>query len=371
MTRPQAIPALTSIRGIAAWWVVLYHFREHLPSRCPEWLLALTAHGYLAVDLFFILSGFVLALNYVESLPGNLAGATGFYRLRFARIYPLHFVILMLFLLNPLAIALFSASGDTSLYRWDYFVLSLFLVQNWGFTTELAWNVPAWSISTEAFAYLFFPLAAVVMRRGIVTASSTLLVMAALLIVLATQAMDGSLGGDITGFGLTRCSLEFLLGMMVWRLRDRLGFATPLLSQAAILLAAGFSLAYALLPIGDALVMPAAFALLVFGLADPLARPGIWLNARWLETLGLISYSTYLSHHFISDWVKFLLVRPSIPGWIPLPAYLILVALASIVLYRMVEVPARDWLRSLGGQRAVGKFTRCSKNKQQARSGPH
>ena len=94
MTRPQAIPALTSIRGIAAWWVVLYHFREHLPSGCPEWLLALTAHGYLAVDLFFILSGFVLALNYAESLPGDLAGATGFYRLRFARIYPLHFVIL-------------------------------------------------------------------------------------------------------------------------------------------------------------------------------------------------------------------------------------------------------------------------------------
>ena len=113
MSRPQVIPALTSLRGIAAWWVVLYHFREYLPSRWPEWLMALTAHGYLAVDLFFILSGFVLALNYAESFRDSLAGAAGFYRLRLARIYPLHFVMLTMFLLNPLAIALFSASGDT------------------------------------------------------------------------------------------------------------------------------------------------------------------------------------------------------------------------------------------------------------------
>jgi peptidoglycan/LPS O-acetylase OafA/YrhL len=355
MSRPQVIPALTSIRGIAAWWVVLYHFRQYLPAGSPDWLSALTAHGYLAVDLFFILSGFVLALNYAESFRGSLAGATNFYQLRFARIYPLHFVMLMLFLLNPLAIALFSAGGDTSAYGWDYFVLSLFLVQNWGFSTELAWNVPAWSISTEVFAYLVFPFAAVLMRRVIMTVGSALLVMMAFLIALAlaAQAAGGSLGDDIPAFGLTRCCLQFLLGMLVWRLRDRIGFATPRLSHAAILLAAGLILAYVLLPIGDALVIPTAFALLVFGLADPLARPGIWLNASWLEILGLISYSTYLSHFFIRSWVKFVLVRPGIPEWIPLLVYLLLVALASIVLYRMVEVPARHWLRGLTGSGAI------------------
>jgi peptidoglycan/LPS O-acetylase OafA/YrhL len=354
MSRPQVIPALTSIRGIAAWWVVLYHFREYLPAPSPEWLLALIARGYLAVDLFFILSGFVLALNYAESFQANLAGAVGFYRLRLARIYPLHFVMLTLFLLNPLAIALFSANGDTSHYGSDYFVLSLFLVQNWGFSTELAWNVPAWSISTEFFAYLFFPLVAMLMGRVIVTVGSALFVTAALLMALAiaAQAAGGSLGDDIPGFGLTRCCLQFMLGMLVWRLRNRFGFTTPRLSRATILLAAGLILSYVLLPISDALVMPAAFALLVFGLADARARTGIWLNASWLQTAGLISYSTYLSHFFIRSWVKFVLVRPGIPEWMPLLVYLLLVALASIVLYRMVEVPGRYWLRSLGRQRA-------------------
>lgn len=355
MTRPPVVPALTSVRGIAAWWVVLYHFRERLPSLGSEWLLSVIAHGYLAVDLFFILSGFVLALNYAEEFRerGSLAGAVGFYRLRFARIYPLHLVMLMLFLLNPLAISLFSASGDTSAYPWDYFVLSLFLVQNWGFSGAMAWNVPAWSISTEIFAYLFFPLAAMLLARIIVTVGATLLAGVAVLmaISLAAQAVGGSLGNNIEGFGLVRCCLQFVLGMLVWRLRDRLGFATPRLSHAAILIAIGLILAYALLPIGDALVIPAAFALVVFGLADSRARTGVWLNASWLQTAGLISYSTYLSHYFIRDWVKFVLVRPDIPQWVALVVYLLLVALASIVLYRMVEVPGRTWLRGLGGQR--------------------
>ena len=97
------------------------------------------------------------------------------------------------------------------------------------------------------------------MGRVIVTVGAALLVMAALLVTLAlaAQAAGGSLGVDITGFGLTRCCLQFLLGMLVWRLRDALGFATPRLRHAAILLAASLILTYMLLPIGDALVMPA------------------------------------------------------------------------------------------------------------------
>jgi peptidoglycan/LPS O-acetylase OafA/YrhL len=196
---------------------------------------------------------------------------------------------------------------------------------------------------------------------------AALLVMAALLIVLVigAQAAGGSLGDDIPGFGLTRCCLQFLIGMLVWRLRDRLGFTTPRVSRAAIPLAATLILAYVLVPIGDALVMPAAFALLVFGLADPLARPGIWLNASLLEKLGLISYSTYLSHVFIKIWVKFALVRPGIPEWVPLLVYLLFVALASIVLYRMIEVPGRRWLRS-PAVNAASRSARRLKNERLA-----
>ncbi len=181
--------------------MVLYHFREYLPSRSPEWLSGLSAQGYLAVDLFFILSGFVLALNYAESFRDSLAGAAGFYWLRFARIYPLHFVMLTLFLLNPLAVALFSASGDTSEYRWDYFLLSLFLAPELGLLDRASLecsrlvdqhrSLRLSLLSPPPLSLSLFPpppppppFAAFLIGRVIVTIRSALLAMAALLMAL-------------------------------------------------------------------------------------------------------------------------------------------------------------------------------------------
>ena len=98
---PDAIPALTGIRGLAAWWVVLYHFRETYPDDPLHIAGRVMAHGYLAVDFFFELSGFILALNYLHVFR-NLSSrqAVQFLGLRLARIYPLHIFMLILFLLN-------------------------------------------------------------------------------------------------------------------------------------------------------------------------------------------------------------------------------------------------------------------------------
>src|SRR5207253_1604119 len=80
-----------------------------------------------------------------------------FFVARFARIYPLHAFMMAVLLLNPLA-QLFSRAGlDDARYDPSYFFLSLLMIQNWGFTGHLAWNIPAWSISTEWFAYFLFP----------------------------------------------------------------------------------------------------------------------------------------------------------------------------------------------------------------------
>ncbi|MFL5337706.1 MAG: acyltransferase family protein, partial [Geminicoccaceae bacterium] len=154
--------ALTSIRGIAAWWVVLFHLRLLLAPWLPSAAIALLDQGNLAVDLFFVLSGFVIALNYGDRLASGRATPTradiaDFLFRRFARIYPLHLLILLGFA------AYFGAAillGSATVAEQDpgYFLASLFLVQNWGFLHALKWNVPAWSISTEACAYLLFPL---------------------------------------------------------------------------------------------------------------------------------------------------------------------------------------------------------------------
>src|SRR3954454_8569619 len=107
-TRP--ITPLTSIRGIAAWWVVVYHFREALPGGVPTAFVAFASQGYLAVDLFFVLSGFVIAFNYFDDFQEfRFSKYISFLGLRISRIYPLHFTMLLLFLSIPLAIVTFSA----------------------------------------------------------------------------------------------------------------------------------------------------------------------------------------------------------------------------------------------------------------------
>src|SRR3954454_5117621 len=132
---------LTAIRGLAAWWVVLFHLRFLLAPWIPAAALAALARGNLAVDLFFILSGFVMALNYGERIGAGGAAAYGdFLFRRFARIYPLHLLILLGFAAYAVAAVRFGTVrlADQS---WGYFVQSLFLVQNWGFAGEARWNV--------------------------------------------------------------------------------------------------------------------------------------------------------------------------------------------------------------------------------------
>lgn len=346
----RQIPALTSIRGIAAWWVVLYHFREHVPVAADSATARLMAHGYLAVDLFFILSGFVIALNYT-AMFGTLAvkNYTRFLGLRLARIYPLHITVLLAFLINPLAVLLFSDTGRLSL-RYDplYYVLSLFLMQNWGFTHLLAWNVPAWSISTEWAAYLLFPLLAWQATRLRGAAGAAGVMAGALALLMAGAALSvPSLGADIPTFGLFRCITEFAAGAGLFWLGRHLPAAMRGCGSAALLAAALLAATAVIWPEPDFLVFPPAFLLLVFGLSR---EPG-WtvrlLGWRPLEFLGTVSYSTYLLHDFVRDWVKFLLLRPGVPAWLVLAAYLAGTAVASVLAYRMIELPGRRSLRAL------------------------
>jgi len=350
MRDKKNIAALTSIRGLAAWWVVLFHFREYLPLDDVRPLGRFLAHGYLAVDLFFILSGFVIFLNYgshFETLTRQSLGR--FFVARFARIYPLHAFMMLAFLVNPLAQAFFSSSGYVDFVRYNpiYFLLSLLLVQNWGFPFPLAWNIPAWSISTEAFAYLLFPAFAYLVSKSsprplAMTGFSIVPLFALAGLYYATG--QPSLGSGISSYGLLRCCLEFLVGASLCRiyLNGQMTFRwwPALFFTGFLALVALYNFA----PVTDYLVMPTAFALLILCLA--LASEGAvpLLNDRVLVFLGTISYSTYLAHYFILDWVKFLFVQNDDP---PLSVGIIFVAAtlaASIILHFYVEIPGRRLL---------------------------
>jgi peptidoglycan/LPS O-acetylase OafA/YrhL len=349
----RPIRALTSIRGLAAWWVVLYHVQEFLPPAAPDMLQSVLAHGYLAVDLFFMLSGFVISLNYAGHFARLEAGQLRrFLLLRLGRIYPLHLVMLIAFLANPIAIGLFSATGQPGeRYAVDYFLLSLLLMQNWGFTHGLAWNIPAWSISTEWFAYLVFPPLAWASLRWARDAVGALWLAVLLLLVLAAicAIIGGGLGDRIETFGLVRCVLEFAIGVFLQRLHAARPMPVRWEGQLALAAALGCFAAFAFLPIPDWLVMPLGFALLIHALVCGGHILSAGLDWVPLERIGEISYSTYLCHYMLKDWTKFLFIHPGTPLGPVLLGYLVAVALASILLYRWVEVPGRALSRRLVG----------------------
>ncbi|HEU0043390.1 acyltransferase [Sphingomonas sp.] len=321
---------LTGARGLAAWAVVLYHLRLSIPG-LPEPVGQALAKGYLAVDFFFLLSGFVIWLAWHDRVGGE---TWRFWQKRIARIWPLHLAMLGFAIL--LAVALTLRGTPDRAFPWGELPLHLLLVQQWGTTSDLHWNDPAWSISAELAAYLLFPLLVrcVDWRRW---STLALVAAAAALLAILPLAMGlGTLGHDITRFGLLRCLVEFATGTILAALYLRRGTARAPLAIAILLLTT------AMLGAPETLVVPAGFAALLLALARSRAAA----LAGWpLHWLGEISYATYLSHFLLWKAVKLLLPPGPAPA-IVIAAYLLLVLLASHLLYRGLELPAQRWLNA-------------------------
>ena len=347
---PQ-LPALTSIRGLAAWWVVLYHFREQFPLNFDGIFSGIVNKGYLGVDLFFEMSGFVIALNYYDTFDSKFSvnQYKKFLIVRIARIYPLHAFMMLAFIANPLAIWLFSSHRiESGAYNIPYFIMSMGLLQNWGFVGRLDWNIPSWSISTEWFVYLVFPIIVAVSQKFDRFRLAPLLGVLLLLSSLSIAGdFNGGLGADIPHFGLIRCVLEFTVGVLLFRiwlsLRHHGRLPALLLGGLAAIV---FGL-YAYLSLADFIAVPLGFALLIAAISLPDGLPARLLALPVLERVGLISYSTYLVHFFVRDWIKFLMVTPGPQPLAPTIVYLAVTLIGSVVLYRAIEVPGRATLRRL------------------------
>lgn len=345
---PVHLDALTGIRGIAAWAVVFYHIRLSLTALFPPEVIAVMARGYLAVDLFFILSGFVIWYNYADRLRrGGGAEVRLFLWRRIARIWPLHAAIL---LAMSGFVALLALTGrSTAGYPLAELPLHLLLVQNWGFTPALSWNHPAWSISTELAAYLLFPL--IVRAADWPRAPTWLLGLIALALLAAIHALFAAhgyraLGDGIEHLGLWRCLAAFTLGnilCLVWQ-RWRGAWHGGLLAGLACLGMVGAGL---VLDLPETAFAPAAFLTGLMALA--LGQGGLvrLLASRPLVYLGEISYSTYLAHFFLFILWKIAFVDASLQlGWAGLAGFVALVLAVSVTLYHGLEKPAQRWLNS-------------------------
>lgn len=338
--------ALTSARGIAAWMVVLYHIRLSIAGLPDAWVHVF-AKGYLAVDFFFLLSGFVIWLSWGPRLRDNgWREVPAFLQKRIARIWPLH-----LFVLGGavvLAVALAAAGRhDPAEFPFGELPLHALLLQNWGFTTKLAWNDPAWSISCELAAYIAFPLLIRAVDWRTLPSWLVASAAAAFLVILAVaMAGEPTLGHDIARFGLVRCLTEFATGSAIcalW-LRWKDLRVAPVFAFGATALA----LAAWAFGLPETWTVPFAFATLLLGLALISGRRGNPLDWAPLHYLGEISYATYLSHFMLFFAFKLAFVDDAhaIPP-VLIALYLALVLGCSIALYHLVERPAQKWVNGL------------------------
>jgi peptidoglycan/LPS O-acetylase OafA/YrhL len=358
---PSQIEPLTALRFAAAAWVVLYHYwpklnATGLGSEAEAVRPALIAQGYLGVELFFVLSGFILCHVYLAAVETGRFRYGAFMRARFARVYPLH--IFTLAGVGALAAGAVFASlsvGD-GLISWAALPANLFMVHAWGLVPEAAWNHPSWSISAEWFAYLAFPAfaAAALPFRSRPWLGVTL---AALLLVGLYAGFEAVTGEHLTqatiAWGALRIVPCFALGcalFLLWRsgaLAGRGVAVTGFVGSATLLTAA------AALSAPDALTVLAGGGVIVslaalWSSREPDAVPGALMRVG--VYLGEISYAIYM---LVAPWALLFVNGAGkaldLPGeTLPLPLWLVMIAgliPVSAAVHHLVERPARQWLR--------------------------
>lgn len=352
--KPQVKPiqAFTGLRGLAALSVVAYHFRDGLAEHVPSFAISAAGEGFLAVDIFFILSGFVIYLNYRWMFDDfNMRSAKAFVVARFARIYPVHFFMSLLFLINPLTVLIFSKAKDLgSRYDLSYYFMNLLLVHNWGLTSRVEWNIPSWSISTEWFAYLMFPVFLMGIARKKKNPVVIVVEMLGLLAGLAAFFFfvgASSIGDSIPQFGLLRCLLEFLVGTGLCRFYLLTGTPGPRVNLGLLALVLGLIATTIGFSLPDYLLLPASFTLLILCLTSDRSLLCKALSWKPLLALGEISYSLYMVHYFVKDWVKFATPEHAETSLTIFFLYLALALSAATLLYFAVEKPGRQLFRSM------------------------
>lgn len=368
--------ALDGWRGLCAMLVALHHF--HISSHVYH--VPFLQNGYLFVDFFFVLSGFVIS----HSWAGRITGAVEFRRFmarRFARVWPLHVAVLAVFVAMEAgkAIALGQTgltadnppfSGDTSA---PAILTNLMLLHALGFHDGATWNYPSWSISTEFYTYAVFGLLCLL---GLGRRPGHLAIVA-LAAAAAVARFSPEWLHTIADFGFFRCVYGFFAGCAVHWLVSRHGRRLPagtLAEGVAVVLVITLVSAS---PKGAPLSMAAP---LVFGGAVAVFAAEAGALSRLLLTpvpqaLGTWSYSIYLLHSLVLVIIgRAVNVAQRLSGvsltepilingetrpllvlggpWLgdaALLAYVLVLAGLSALAWRRIECPAQAYFKRLGG----------------------
>lgn len=382
---------LDSFRGVAAIVVALYHVEiigEIYAGHSRG--VAFISNGYLFVDFFFVLSGFVIAHTY-QSRIRTVEDFTSFAIRRFGRVWPLHMAVLLAFVgleLVKLAARSRGVATDSEPFSGSFTVPSIFtgivLLQSFGLQSGLTWNAPAWSIGVEFYTYLVFGLLAMARRGSIAAMAAAVAVFGAA--VVAAFAHDNM--RTTFDYGFFRCLYGFFTGVLVYGVYHA-GRQRPLklrISPAALELPAAVAVVLFVSAAGAgraSLLSPLVFGIVVYIFAWEQGPVSRLLLAGPFRIAGTLSYSIYMnqallliamariirvaqSHAGAEHHVQAMVEGRIVPllwfgsAWSSdalVALYLALLLGMSVITYRLVENPGRAFFNRIAlraGRRVKG-----------------
>jgi len=291
------ILSLETLRGLAALMVAFYHY----PGGSILWI----PQGFMAVYLFFSLSGFVIALNYFNKI-NNLRSLVSFQKKRFFRLYPVHIFVLILILLIQclkfVAIELGLPAGQEafgghyttgSWYTLRDFVLHGFLLQavlDYGYF--LSWNAAAWTISTEFYTYFLFAILVLISFRKsyiFITLSISYLIFSNEIF----QFIDSIFNFKIFSAQFEHCILFFLSGSLMFFIYERIKYRFNDYIFYIFLIPCLYFKEYLPNHILFSIII------LLITLLKKNSISNIMLSYKPLVYLGTISYSFYMIHQVV------------------------------------------------------------------------
>ncbi len=376
---------LTGLRIVAALWVVGFHFHfTPLPgvAAVNRLLGPLVTQGALGVDVFFVISGFVIAHTYLDRLgpAWRPASAARFVWARVCRMWPLYLVVLNVFGLWLVAKLIFGHDPDVafqavqppiSVGEW---LRQLVGVQIWdhAYLDGASWVGPTWSLSAEWLAYLLFPAAALAFHR-LRRLPAPVLVGAGVALMTPIAVAYLRTGSPYYPYSwLVRLLCGFAAGVLVSMAVRRIRGGAGVRRAASVLAAALPPLIAAGLIVGEWVgpgrggAVIALFPLLVGALALADRGPAMVLARPLAVYGGRVSYALYLVHIPLIEvyWTALQHVPALGPHTLLAPVAGVGTLGAAlglaVVAYRFVEEPARRRLLAVGQQRGVAAAARGS-----------
>ena len=365
MKKINYLSSLTSLRGIAALLVVIFHFDAVFIMLAPYGEHPFFRKGYLWVDFFFLLSGFIMMHVYGKYfLEGfQMSHFKKFIRARFARIYPLH-----LFSFFGMIVLYLWFRANFEINFWDELIFNikaipanLLFLQSMHFTSYLTWDQPSWSVGAEWWIYLIFPFMVVPFKK--IARQWKILIFLFILggyffIIYYLYPLSNaaspfpSLNNNMLNvtydFGFIRCFFGFLFGMLIYELYI-IKWLYKYFSKSSFLLLTTILTFFVLGQDVSDLIPVVLFAFLVLmgayatGLAEKI------LDWKPLQFLGDISYSIYLVHIPTLFFISFLVRKYSSIAineenslaWFYCLLFVLLVIAISTLTHRLVELPMR------------------------------